>query len=130
MRRVNPKWNSLNHNTNFSNNVTNALGIFIEIRMKAHQYQLYIWDGAYREIGVFSTMQDAESFAKAYRSHLMPTQRIEDIRFVPDKKITPPKPKKQEKAIMTPVPICGNNFSSIDESDGIEVEHPKDIITF
>jgi len=125
MRRANPQWNPTIKNTS---NFTNALGVYLEIRQIGKTYDVYLWDG--RQIGTFLDSKSAEICARGFRSPLMPTQSIQDIRFVPDPKLAPAKPKKHEKVIMTPITIIEPEFTPIQEDEVVVVEHPEDIITF
>jgi len=92
-------------------------------------YEVYTWENKF--IGRFSSAKEAEVCARNYKTPLMPTSSIKDIRFVPDPKTAPPKPKKHEKAVMTPVaPSTGKEFIPIQEEDEIVVPHPDDVIVF
>lgn len=125
------KRNSIHHRAQLAlnnANSNNALNLFLEIHQKGAQYEVKKWDGA--TIGYFNDANTAQIFAKNYRTTLMPTQSITDIRFIPDPAVNTPTPHRRDKAVMTPVKIKNSDFVPIDEENEIVVSHPDNIITF
>lgn len=132
-RKVNPSgWNAMSTSRNMSNATkvvtANALGIYLEICQIDNKYVVKTWDG--RTIGVFADMKTAETIAKNYKTSLMPTSSITDIRYIPDPALAPPKPKKRTKAVMKKVEPEEQDFIPIAEDDGVVVDHPENIIIF
>ena len=135
MRKINPNWHgNLNKNPGLKNKgwlfspAPNALGIYLEIIQNNTSFEVKTWDC--RTIGVFSNVKDATSCAESFRTPLMPTSKIQDIRFIPDSKLIAPKPKKHEKVVMKPIETPVSEFVPIEEEDEKVVEHPDDIIVF
>lgn len=127
-RTANPYWHNQFNSGNVANVTTNALNIYLEIVQLDNQFTVKTWDG--RTLGVFDSAKDAETFARTWRSSLSPIKAIEDIRFVPDPKLAPPKPRKHVRVDMEPIPVTGNEFVPIIEDEEVVVEHPADVITF
>ncbi len=133
MRKFNPNWHgklSSKHNNNGGMHapVPNALGIYLEIVQKNNSFEVKTWDG--RVIGVFFNIKDALNCAESFRTPLMPTSRIDDIRYIVDSKLVAPKPKKHEKIVMKPIEVPANEFTPIEEESEAVVEHPGDIFVF
>jgi hypothetical protein len=133
MRKVNPRgWNATSATARNMSNATkvattNALGIYLEICQIDNKYVVKTWDG--RTLGVFSDIKQAELIAKSFKTNLMPTSAITDIRYIPDPALLPT-PKKRTKAVMKPVEPEEQDFIPIEEDNGIVVDHPEDIVIF
>lgn len=127
--RVNPFWHQKNQ-AHVKQKMQNSLGIYLEIRQLNGTFEIHTWDG--RKLGAFINSKHAETFARNYRTPLMPTSAIQDIRFIPDPKLVPPKPKKHEKVVMEPISIKQTeiDFIPIKEDEEIVVAHPDDIVVF
>lgn len=134
MRKANPNWHG-----KFTPKVQkkgwtyaskpNALNIYLEIIQNGGNFEVKTWDN--RIIGVFSNIKEAETCASNFRTPLMPTSKITDIRFIPDPHSVAPKPRKHEKVVMEPITAPVLEFVPIQEDEEEKVvEHPDDIVVF
>lgn len=133
MRKANPNWHGKITPKVQKSGWTfapkpNALNIYLEIIQNGRIFEVKTWDD--RTIGVFSNIKEAETCASNFRTPLMPTSKITDIRFVPDPNFVAPKPKKHEKVVMEPMVTPVLEFIPIQEDEEVVVEHPSDIVVF
>jgi hypothetical protein len=105
------------------------LGIYLHIKqIDADLYEVY--DRFDKMLARFTSLDAAQQFCAAYRSKLMPTQPISDIRITLNPKFVPPMPYNRTEAEMNPVKLTDGDFVPVDEKQGTVVEHPEDIIVF
>lgn len=134
MRKANPNWHGKFASKTPKKDWTfdskpNALSIYLEIVQNGGCYEVKTWDN--RTIGTFTNLKNAEICASNFRTPLMPTSKITDIRFVPDPDSVAPKPRKHEKVVMEPITAPVLEFVPIQEDEEEKVvEHPDDIVVF
>jgi len=104
------------------------LGIYLEIVQGEDFYE--IRENTKGAIAQFKSLDEAQKFCEVYRSRLMPTQKIKDVRILLNSKFAPPMPFNRSEAEMNPIKITDGNFVPVDEKQNVVVEHPDDLITF